>query len=83
MSYGYYGNFYGYYSYYYPVIYTDDYYTTDKTFFLETNLYDLASDKLLWSILSEATNPKNLDEWFDKFSPLILNHLKEKELNQK
>jgi hypothetical protein len=83
MSYGYYGSFYGYYNYYYPVVYTDDYYSIDKSYYLETNLYDLATDKLIWSIQSEATNPKNLDEWFDKFSPLILNHLKEKGLNKK
>jgi hypothetical protein len=83
MSYGYYGNFYGYYNYYYPVIYTDDYYSVDKSYYLETNLYELASDKLIWSIQSEATNPKDLDEWFDKYAPLIMNHLKEKGLNQR
>jgi hypothetical protein len=83
MSYGYYGSFYGYYNYYYPVVYTDDYYSVDKSYYLETNLYELATDRLVWSIQSEATNPKDLDEWFDKYSPLILNHLKEKGLNQK
>jgi len=82
-NYGYYGNFYGYYNYYYPVVYTEDYYSVDKSYFLETNLYDLATDKLLWSVQSEATNPKDLDEWFEKFSTLLLNHLKEKGLNQK
>jgi hypothetical protein len=72
---GYYGSFYGYYGYYYPQVYTEGYYSTDKSFYLETNLYDLKADKLLWSVQSEAHNPENLEEWFKKYSEMLINHL--------
>lgn len=83
VNYGYYGSYYGYYNYYYPVVYSPGYYSVDKTFYLETNLYDLASDKLLWSVQSEARNPKDLDSWFKNYSKMLISHLKSKGLNQK
>lgn len=82
-NYGYYGSFYGYYSYYYPIVYSAEYYSLDKTYYLETNFYDLDSDKLLWSVQSEAKNPTDLDEWFAGYSTLLINHLKSKGLNQR
>ena len=82
-SYGYYNSFYGYYNYYYPQVYSPGYYSVDKTYYLETNLYDLTSDKLLWSVQSEAKNPSDLDSWFENYSNLLINHLKSKGLNQK
>jgi hypothetical protein len=83
VNYGYYGSYYGYYNYYYPQVYTPGYYSVDKTFYLEANLYDLASDILLWSVQSEARNPKDLNTWFKSYSTMLINHLKSKGLNQK
>jgi hypothetical protein len=83
VNYGYYGSFYGYYNYYYPVVYSPGYYSYDKTFYLETNLYDLASDKLLWSVQSEARNPSSIKDWFENYAVMLTRHLKSKGLNQK
>lgn len=83
MSYGAYGSYYGYYSYYYPQVYSPGYYTIEKTFYLETNFYDVASDQLLWSIQSKAFNPSNLESWFDDYSRLILSQLKKEGLIEK
>jgi hypothetical protein len=83
VNYGYYGSYYGYYNYYYPQVYSPGYYSVDKTYYLETNLYDLASDKLLWSVQSEAKNPKNLNDWFKNYSNMLINHLKSKGLAKK
>jgi hypothetical protein len=83
VNYGYYGSYYGYYNYYYPQVYSPGYYSVDKTFYLEANLYDLKSDILLWSVQSEARNPKNLNSWFKNYSTMLINHLKSKGLNQK
>jgi len=83
INYDYYGSYYGYYNYYYPQVYSPGYYSVDKTFYLEANLYDLASDKLLWSVQSEARNPKDLNTWFKSYSTMLINHLKSKGLNQK
>ena len=75
MSYGMYGSYYGYYNHYYPMVYSPGYYTTDKTYYIETNFYDLESDQLLWSIQSEAYNPSSLDSWFDRYSYDLLREL--------
>jgi hypothetical protein len=82
-NYGYYGSYYNYYSHYYPVVYSPGYYSVDKTFYLETNAYDLASDKLLWSVQSEAKNPANLEEGFKQYANMLINHLKGKGLARK
>ena len=64
MNYGMYGSYYGYYNHYYPQVYSPGYYSTDKTYYIESNFYDLGLDQLLWSIQSEAYNPSSLDSWF-------------------
>lgn len=74
--YGYYGGFYSYYDYRYPQLYSPGYYTTDKTYFLETNFYELEPDQLLWSIQSNAYNSKSLNSWFKGYSELMINQLK-------
>jgi hypothetical protein len=83
VNYGYYGSYYGYYNHYYPEVYTPGYYSVDKTFYLEANLYDLKADKLVWSVQSEARNPKDLSSWFKNYSVMLMNHLKSEGLNQK
>jgi hypothetical protein len=83
VNYGYYGSYYGYYNYCYPQVYSPGYYSVDKTFYLETNMYDLASDKLLWSVQSEARNPKDISTWFADYASMLTSHLKSKGLNQK
>ena len=76
MNYGMYGSYYGYYNHYYPQVYSPGYYSSDKTYYIESNFYDLESDQLLWSIQSEAYNPSSLDSWFDRYSYDLLNELK-------
>ena len=83
MSYGMYGSYYGYYNYYSPQVYSPGYYTTDKTYYIESNFYDLESDQLLWSIQSEAYNPSSIDSWFDRYSYDLLNELKKEGLISK
>ena len=75
MNYGMYGSYYGYYTYYQPQIYRPGYYSTDRTYYIESNFYDLAEDRLLWSIQSEAYNPSSLDSWFDRYSRDLLKEL--------
>jgi len=76
MNYNMYSSYYGYYNYYYPQVYSSGYYSSDKTYYIESNFYDLEDDSLLWSIQSEAYNPSNLDDWFDRYSNDLLNELK-------
>ncbi len=80
MSYGMYGSYYGYYNHYYPQVYSPGYYSTDKTYYIESNFYDLEADQLLWSIQSEAYNPSSLDSWFDRYSYDLIAELKKEGL---
>lgn len=83
MNYGYYGSYYGYYNYYYPVVYSPGYYSVDKTYYLETNFFDVESDLLLWSIHSQATNPSDIESMIKTYTSTILTKLKEEGLISK
>jgi hypothetical protein len=69
---GYYGRFWGYYNTWYPTLYSPGYYTEDKIYFLETNLYDAKTEELLWSGQSETYNPGSLTEFSKEFSLVVL-----------
>lgn len=71
----YYTNFYGYYSHYYPLVYSPGYYVATSTYFLETNLYEVASEKLLWSAQSETYDPSSLSRFSKSFAKLTLDRL--------
>jgi hypothetical protein len=62
-NYGYYGTYGGYYGHAYSAgYYTPGYYATDKTYFLESNLYDAKTEKLILSIQSKAVNPEAIEK---------------------
>lgn len=71
----YYGNFYGYYSRMYPMVYSPGYYKENNTYFLETNLYDVATEKLLWSAQSKAYDPPSLSDFSRDFARLTVGRL--------
>ena len=52
--------YYGYYGYYYNswgAVSTPGYYETQSVYRLETNVYDVATEKLIWSGLTETVDP--------------------------
>ena len=71
-TYGYYGNYYGYYGAAYQEVYQPGYYTTDKSYFIECNLYDAGSEELLYSAQSETTNPGRLDAFAKEYAAVIV-----------
>jgi hypothetical protein len=48
------------------------YYATDKTYFLETNLYDAATEKLVWSAQSETVNPGSIDKFVQDYPKKLI-----------
>jgi len=66
----------GYYNYRFPVIYSPGYYTSDKTYLIESNLYDAATEKLVWTVQSSAFSPANLNDWFRGYSRMMLMQMK-------
>ena len=75
--YSYYGDFWGYYDYWYPYSYTPGYYTEDKIYYLETNFYDASTEALLWSAQSETYNAESLANVSREFAELIETKLKQ------
>ena len=72
-TYGAYGTgFYGYYNYWSPVLYDPGYYTTDKTYFIEANVYDTETQQLLWSVQSKAYNPENIEKASKEYTSLLM-----------
>jgi len=74
-SYRWYGGLYTYYNYWYPNLWDPGYYTTDKTYFMETNLYDAANEKLLWSAQSETVNPGSIDNFVRDYPKKLVEQL--------
>jgi len=66
-SFGWYRGFYAYYTHWYPMVYDPGYYVTDRTYFLEANLYDAGDEKLLWSAQSETVNPSSIDQFVQEY----------------
>ena len=74
-AYGYYGMFGGYYEHQ-STVYTPGYYTNDKKFFLESNLYDAKTQELVLSIQSKADNPGVIEKSSKKYTEELITELK-------
>lgn len=72
---GWYGAFRGYYSYYHPVLYRPGYYTEDKLYFLESNLYDAGSENLIWSAQSRSYEPSTLTTFAEGFAEVTVQQM--------
>ncbi|MDX5422213.1 MAG: hypothetical protein LPK07_03245 [Hymenobacteraceae bacterium] len=72
---GWYGRFGGYYTHWYPTLYDPGYYTQDKIYFLETNLYDAETERLLWSAQSRSHSPSSLRRAAEKFAEITVNRM--------
>ncbi|MCD0489865.1 hypothetical protein LPB86_16595 [Pedobacter sp. MC2016-14] len=74
-NFGWYGGFYSYYNFWAPTFYDPGYYVVDKTYFMETNLYDTKTEKLIWSAQSETINPGSLNNFVQEYPKILLEQL--------
>ena len=72
----YYGSFSGYYGYMYPMMSTPGYYTNDKTYYIEGNLFDASTGKILWSMQSDAYNPAGIKSFSRDYAELVIYQIK-------
>ena len=79
---GVYNNFYGYYGYARPFGYDPGYMVKDTNVSVETNVYSLTEDKLIWSGVSETFNPDSAAKLVDDVARLVAKDLKAKGLLQ-
>ena len=74
----YYNRFGRYYSTVYDRVYTPGYYTTSTDYFLESNLYDIKSGDLIYSIQTKTYDPSSATNLASDNSKKIVQDLKEK-----
>lgn len=80
IRFSFYGDFWSYYTHYYPQVYDPGYYTKDRIYFLETNLYDAETENLVWSAQSRSYNPEDTEIFSEEFSQVTIEELKEDNL---
>jgi hypothetical protein len=81
---GYYRHFWGYYRTMYDRIYTPGYYVTDTRYFWESNLFDVASKELIYSVQTESFEPASLDILAHEYGKMIVKDMvKSQVLNKK
>lgn len=66
--------------YYFDYVEEPGYTITDRTFYFETNFYDIASGEMLSSIQSDAFNPSDITSLMKGYSKLMLSQLKKEGL---
>ena len=64
--YGYGGGFYG----------SPGYYTTDKNYFVETAVYSISPDKLLWTGTTKTVNPDKIDKATNEIADAVVEKMK-------
>jgi len=75
MGYGAGYGFGGYYGYMGSTMYNPGYYTTDKTYFMEANIFDAATEKMLWSAQSEAYDPTSISKFSREYTTLLMDKM--------
>jgi hypothetical protein len=59
------------------MMYQPGYYTTDKTYFYETNIFDAASEDMIWMSRSEATNPpSSISKFSREYSKILADRIR-------
>ena len=81
--YGYYGFYPTYYATTFSTISSPGYYVTDNTYYIESNLYDVASRNILFSIQTKAVNPNDIEKASKKFASTLVDEIKANGMLQK
>jgi hypothetical protein len=81
--YGWSGNLWGYYNYYSPTVSTPGYYSHEKQYFIQSNLYDVQSEALMVSVQSVVYDPGSLDKFCKSYVKDLVNKLESEGLFKK
>jgi len=74
----YYRRFGGYYTTVYDRIYTPGYYVTDTRYFWVSNLFDMGSKDLLYSVQTESFDPNSSESLAHEYGKLIVENMVKK-----
>jgi hypothetical protein len=71
----YYNRFWGYRSVLYNRIYEPGYYVTNTKYFWESNLYDMATQKLIYSVQTQSFDPDNSEKLGHEYGQMIVKNM--------
>jgi len=74
---GYYGGYGMYYGYGAAMYSTPGYYTTDKNYFIETTIYSVSPNKLLWTGTTKTVNPSKVDKAVNEIADVVVAQMKQ------
>ncbi len=72
----YYRNFSGYYYRSWSYFSNPGYYSTTKTYTVETNVYSIKEDRIIWSGLTETTDPEGVDKMTAEITKVVFRKMK-------
>lgn len=79
VAYGYYGSYYGsfysYYPYMYGNVYQPGHYEASQELYIETNIWDVKSGKLVWSQQSKTVDPGSVEKFANSYTRGTVNAL--------
>ena len=73
---GYYGGYGRYYGYGAGMYSTPGYYTTDKNYFIETTVYTINPDKLVWTGTTKTVNPSKIEKTVNEIADVVSDKMK-------
>ena len=79
MGYGY-GGYYGFYGTTYAAVHTPGYFDTNTTLTLESNLYSVATNELVWTGQSETIDPNSIEDARESVTAAVAQKLKAERL---
>jgi len=74
---GYYGGYGMYYGYGAAMYSTPGYYTTDKNYFIETTIYSVSPNKLLWTGTTKTVNPSKVNKAVNEIADVVVAKMKQ------
>jgi len=74
---GYYGGYGMYYGYGAAMYSTPGYYTTDKNYFIETTIYSVSPNKLLWTGTTKTVNPEKVNKAVNEIADVVVAKMKQ------
>ena len=75
--------YYGYYSNSHASVHTAGYYSQEKTYYMQTNLYDAASEELMWTVQSTIFNPASLPKFSKSYTSTLVSQLAKQKVLKK
>ena len=57
--------------------------TKEKTYFMQGNLYDAASEEIMWSVQSKIFNPSSVKKFSKSYTASLVKQLEQEKLLKK